>query len=183
MTAGWLERRSNFHAKAIAAAADEAFKAGNVAKATALYRSILKHHRRSPQANLAMNFLLSRRASEREPYSAAEVGCDGERRSKIWPVVLEAEPAPEPARSPARKDRRSRSVPLPTLLAIATLEAASGAATAMPLSRTSADEQPVYEERASAQSRGARNQPWKDRFVADGDRSLELARRLGIVCR
>lgn len=174
MTAGWLQRRSHFHSATIAAAADDAFKAGDIAKATALYRSILKHHRRSPHANAAMNFLLSRRTSSNESNAASESAVDAETRSKIWPVTSELAPRLERAARAKRRDRPRRSVPIPALLAIATLEAASGAAAAMPSTRASADEQPSYEERTSSPYRGARGLPWKDRFVADVGHTLEL---------
>ena len=51
----------DFHATAVAAAAAEALRAGDVSKSTALYRSILKHHGRSPEASAAMNALIARR--------------------------------------------------------------------------------------------------------------------------
>jgi hypothetical protein len=79
----------DFHATAVAAAAAEAMKAGDIGKGTALYRSILEHHGRSPEASTAMNCLMTRRAGpslDLEPDADFGTTPTSGARSMIWPL-------------------------------------------------------------------------------------------------
>jgi hypothetical protein len=78
----------DFHATAVVAIAAEALKVGDIRKATALYRSILEHHSQSPEASVAMNFLVVRRAAphrDLEPATEFVTAPTNGSLSSIWP--------------------------------------------------------------------------------------------------
>ena len=85
----------DFHATAVAAVAAEALKAGDVGKGIALYRSILEHHGRSPEASAAMNCLIGRRAPphrDLEPNADFVTPTTSGSRSRIWPLSTSRRP-------------------------------------------------------------------------------------------
>ena len=88
LTTGENRMAPDFHATAVAAVAADALNVGDVRKATALYRSILEHHARSPEASAAMNRLMARAAPvcDLEPATDFVTAPTSGSRSSIRPL-------------------------------------------------------------------------------------------------